>query len=105
VTDVTGSIIFGENTIKINSELSGFDQNEVNISSVETGMNQYVLTQTMKIIQYTKDPASGPLLRHGGRGVFNFWSLIRRGGGDIYHNLSIEGTNSKIAQIKMIFNE
>jgi hypothetical protein len=31
------------------------------IGSVETGMNLYVLTKTMKIIQYTKDPASGPL--------------------------------------------
>jgi hypothetical protein len=43
-------------------------------------MNLHVLTKTMKIMQYTKDPASGPLFRHGGRGVFIFLSLIRREG-------------------------
>ena len=31
------------------------------------------LTQSMKIIQYTKGPVSGPLFRHGGRRVFNFF--------------------------------
>src|SRR5665647_539474 len=48
--------------------------------SVERVMNLHVLTKTMKIIQYTKDPASGPLFRHGGRGVFNFFVTDRRRG-------------------------
>jgi len=44
-------------------------------------MNLHVLTRTMKIVQYTKSPASGPLFRHGGKGVFLvFQVLIRRGG-------------------------
>ncbi len=36
--------------------------------SGETGMNPYVLTLSMKIVYYTKAPASGPLFRHGGTG-------------------------------------
>jgi hypothetical protein len=38
------------------------------LDSGETGMNLYVLTRTMKIVEYMKGPASGPLFRHGGTG-------------------------------------
>ncbi len=43
-------------------------------------MNLHVLTKTMKIIQYTKDPASGPLRGTAGEEFLIFLSLIRRGG-------------------------
>jgi hypothetical protein len=42
-------------------------------------MNLYVLTKTTKIIQYTKNPASGPLRGTLGEKFLIFLSLIRRG--------------------------
>jgi hypothetical protein len=50
---------------------TGINNDENNycfFGSGETGMNLYVLTRTMKIVQYTKGPASGPLFRHGATG-------------------------------------
>jgi hypothetical protein len=43
-------------------------------NTIETGMNLYVHTRTMKIVLYTKDPRLRASPRHGGQGVFlNFY--------------------------------
>jgi hypothetical protein len=39
-------------------------------NTIETGMNLYVHTRTMKIVLYTKDPRLRASPRHGGQGVF-----------------------------------
>jgi len=61
----------------------------------------------MKIIFYTMDPASGPLLRHGGAGNFSVINPPRGrpyGGGGIYHNWSIKGYHFPITMIKKDFH-